>query len=73
MKEASWEDCIESNSSTKRTPDKAKANSLIETAEGRINFLFDNEIKETNANYIFECYYTSILEILQAISFNSRV
>jgi len=58
MREASWEDCIESNSSTERTPDRAK---------GRIDFVFDNEIKETNANYIFECYYTSILELIQAI------
>ena len=36
MKEASWDDCIFSNSSMKITPDKEKAKSLIETAKDSI-------------------------------------
>ena len=67
MKESCWEDCINENSSIKITYDKAKAKFLIETAEGRIKFVSNNKIDETNANYIFECYYTSILELIQAI------
>ena len=36
MKEASWSDCLYSNSSIKITPDIEKAKSLIETAKERI-------------------------------------
>lgn len=69
MKESSWEDCIETNSSLKISPDKAKANSLIDTAKGRVAYLKTNRITEGNANYIFEGYYTSIMEILHALAF----
>lgn len=34
--ESSWEECIETCSSLKVTPDKFKAKSLIDTAIGRI-------------------------------------
>lgn len=66
MKEASWNDCLESNSSIKITPDKGKAKSLIETARERIEYS-NRDINEKNANYIFEGYYSSILEILHAL------
>ena len=66
MKEASWNDCLYSNSSIKITPDKGKAKSLIETAKERIESS-NKDINEKNANYIFEDYYSSILEILHAI------
>ncbi|MEK6826543.1 MAG: hypothetical protein AABX90_02860 [Nanoarchaeota archaeon] len=44
MKEASWDDCIESNSALKVSPDKGRAKSLIETAEERISLV--EEINE---------------------------
>ena len=66
MKEASWDDCISSNSSIKITPDKEKAKSLIETANGRIEFSA-KELNDKNANYVFEGYYSSILELLHAL------
>lgn len=67
MKESCWKDCMETNSSIKISSDKAKAKSLIETANGRINYLKETIIKKDNANYVFESYYTSILEILHAL------
>lgn len=65
MKEASWNDCVESNSALKVSPDKSRAKSLIETAEERISLV--KEINEKNCNFIFEDHYTSILELLQAL------
>ena len=65
MKEASWAECLYSNSSVKITPDKGKAKSLIETAGERIKFS-NKELNENTANYIFEDYYSSILEIVHA-------
>jgi len=67
MKEASWDDCINDKSSIRITPDRAKAISLIDTSKGRIDFVSKSRIDESNANYIFENYYTSIIELLQAI------
>jgi len=66
MKEASWVDCLQTYSSRQVSPDKEKAKSLRETAEGRINII-TKEINEKNANYIFEDYYSSLLEMLHAI------
>ena len=66
MKESSWEECINYNSSIKVTPDKEKSKSLIETAEERIDFSA-RELTEKNANYIFEGYYSSVLELLHAL------
>ena len=67
MKEASWSDCIDSTSSLKVSPNKAKSNSLIETANGRIEFIGQSDLKENNANYIFEGYYSSILEFVHSL------
>lgn len=64
MKEASWDDCLE-ESAIKISPDNERAESLIETSKERINIV--GEINERNANFVFEDYYTSILELLQAI------
>lgn len=66
-KEGNWSECIEEGSSLKVTPNKSKVNSLMDTALGRISFLNENIIKESNANYIFESYYSSVLEILHAL------
>ena len=66
MKEASWEDCLYSNLSIRITPNKAKARSLIETAEERLTVL-SMDLNEKTGNYIFEDYYSSILEKLHAL------
>ncbi len=65
MKESSWMECIETNSVKEITPDIQRSNSLIETAEDRINLI--QEINEKNCNFVFEDYYTSLLEVLQAL------
>lgn len=65
MKEASWIECLESNSAVQVSPDKERAKSLIETAEERVNQI--KEIHEKNCNFVFEDYYTSLLEQLQAV------
>ena len=65
MKEASWNECIESNSAIRAVPDKERAKSLIEIAEQRIALI--KEIDENNCNFVFEDYYTSLLELLQAL------
>lgn len=65
--ESNWDECLETSSSLKVTPDKFKAKSLTDTAIGRNQFLAEIEIKENNANYIYENYYSSALEMLHAI------
>lgn len=63
----SWKDCVQSGASRTVTPDKAKAKSLIDTASGRNTFLASNKVEESTANYIFEGYYSSLLELCHAI------
>ena len=65
MKEASWQDCIDSKNSIKITPNHQKASSLIETSNDRIKY--KNKINENNANFVFEDYYASALELIHAI------
>lgn len=67
MKESNWEDCLFNNSAKNITPNTERANSLIETAKERISLI--KEINEKNCNFVFEDYYTSALELLQAKSF----
>ncbi|MBU0459980.1 MAG: hypothetical protein KJ597_02445 [Nanoarchaeota archaeon] len=67
MKESNWEECLESGSSLKISPDKAKIKSLLETARGRTKYLEENNLKEDNASYVFEGYYSSVLEYLHAL------
>ena len=66
MRESSWNECVNYNSSVKVTPDKEKSKSLIETAEERMEFSA-RELTGKNANYIFEGHYSSILELLHAL------
>jgi|SRR3989344_1632731 len=66
-KESSWHECVENNSSLKISPDPAKAKSLVDTATGRIGFLKGISLTADNANYIFEGYYSSALELLHAL------
>ncbi|MFT4343615.1 MAG: hypothetical protein ACMXYE_02600 [Candidatus Woesearchaeota archaeon] len=67
MKENKWEDCLLTGSTRKITPDNQRANSLKETAKDRIDLI--KEINEKNCNFVFEDYYTSLIEILQANAF----
>ena len=67
MKSASWNDCLLNSSAKTITPDIKRAESLIETAEERINLV--KEVNKKNCNFIFEDYYTSLLELLQAMTF----
>lgn len=67
MKEADWKDCLFNNFARTITPDPKRAESLIETAKERIDLIKD--ITEKNCNFIFEDYYISLLELLQASAF----
>ena len=62
-----WKNCIDNDVSIRITSDKQKARSLIETAFDRIEQI-NKDLNEKTANYIFEDYYTSIVEILEAIA-----
>jgi len=65
MKEASWDECIENDSAKNVSPDLQRAKSLMETARDRTNLI--KSITEKNCNFVFEDYYTSLLELLQAL------
>ncbi|MFH1642642.1 MAG: hypothetical protein ABIC04_07145 [Nanoarchaeota archaeon] len=67
MKETNWDECLINMSARTITPDRKRAESLIETANERISLI--NDINEKNSNFVFEDYYTSLLELLQAITF----
>ena len=67
MKETNWNDCLFNKSARAVTPDIKRSESLIETAKERIILI--KEINEKNCNFVFEDYYTSILELLQALTF----
>ncbi len=67
MKESTWIECLESADSINITPDKAKAKSLMEAARGRLEYLSGQAVNDKTANYIFEGYYSSILELLHSL------
>ncbi len=67
MKEANWQECIENNSAIEITPNNSKVDSLKDTSNGRIEFLKDIIIIEDNANYVFENYYSSMLELFHCL------
>ncbi len=69
MKETEWNDCLDSRSAREVSPDNNRAKSLIETADERTSLI--KEINSRNCNFVFEDYYTSIIELLQAIAFRS--
>ena len=69
MRESNWEDCLSYNSARKVSVDKKRARSLSETSEKRVSLIKD--INEKNCNFVFEDYYTSLLELLQASAFSN--
>lgn len=66
MKEASWSDCLDIGNSVRITPDREKAKSLIETADERINCC--SKISEKNVNFVFEDYYSSMVELIHTLT-----
>ena len=68
MKDASWSDCLENNSVIKVSADKFRAKSLIETSSERVSLI--REVNEKNCNFVFEDYYTSMIELIQALVIN---
>ena len=68
IRESNWSDCLLYNSARKTTPDKSRARFLIHTSAERIEYLKDLKITEKGANFLFEGYYTSTIEILEAIT-----
>lgn len=67
MKESNWDDCLEDTSARNVSIDRDRAKSLAETAKDRISLI--TRIDEKNCNFVFEDYYTSLLELLQASAF----
>jgi len=67
VKESTWKECLETGSALEVSSDVPKARSLLETSLGRNEYLKESGIKETSANFIFEGYYTSVLEMLHAL------
>lgn len=68
MKESSWDDCIFANKAVKVSPDRQKAKSLIKTARERIEFIKAIQLTERNARFVFEDYYTSLIEVVHALA-----
>ncbi|MFH2020884.1 MAG: hypothetical protein ABIJ34_05690 [archaeon] len=67
MKESSWNDCMASNNARNISPDIIRAKSLVETSMQRIGLI--TLINQKNCNFVFEDYYTSIIELIQAMTF----
>ncbi|MBS3065773.1 hypothetical protein J4229_01880 [Candidatus Pacearchaeota archaeon] len=67
MKETNWNDCLINKSAKTISPDIRRAKSLMETAKERISLI--KEVGKKNCNFVFEDYYTSLLELLQATAF----
>jgi uncharacterized protein (UPF0332 family) len=67
MNEATWNECVINNTSLKITPDKAKAKSLVETAMQRIKFTEKKTPDSEELKFVYEDYYSSMIEIIHAI------
>jgi len=66
MKEKDWSECLEFGKSFRIIPDIEKAKSLLETANERIEQT-TKELKKENVNFVFEDYYSSIIEIIHGM------
>lgn len=65
---ASWDECLFKYFAVKVTTNKARIRSLLETAEARVEFASEIVLTDGSANFIFEDYYTSVLEIVEALA-----
>lgn len=68
MKLSDWSMCLASAHARSVSPDRARAASLVETADARI--AVSPSINTKNCDFVFEDYYTSLLEVLQALLFS---
>jgi hypothetical protein len=66
MKEFSWDDCLRNSSSFKKSSNKPRVQSLLGTAKARVTYFNSSSITEGNVNFVFEGYYSSVLELLHA-------
>jgi hypothetical protein len=66
MKSSNWKECLELNDASKITPDTEKSKSLKEIADERIKQI--KGINEKNANFVFEDYYSSVIEMIHSLS-----
>jgi hypothetical protein len=66
MNGKNWEECLKEGFVEVCFKDLNKASSLRKTA-GRIRFFDSQKINSKNANYIFEGYYTSLIEIIHSV------
>lgn len=67
MKEASWKECVDSNNALSTTIDHLKISSLQDMATRRMGYCRKNVIDGKSADFIFEDYYSSLLELLHAL------
>jgi hypothetical protein len=67
VKEKNWGDCLFNCTVKHCSPDLPRAKSLVETAHDRVNLI--EKITDKNCNFVFEDYYTSITECIQASAF----
>ncbi len=65
MREADWNECMESGAAIRRSPDVGRARSLLEVAKERL--LFAKSAFRGNCNFVFEACYSSLLEMLHAL------
>ncbi len=63
----SWKECNEEFSVITIKPDKEKAKSILETANARIKYANKDKIDKTNCSFIFESYYSALIEYLHSI------
>ena len=63
-----WNECIIENAVITITADEQKVKSLVAVAKGRISFFEKQNPVASDINYIFEGFYTSIVDLLHAIT-----
>jgi hypothetical protein len=67
-KEANWGDCIFYKTARAVTPDIARSRFLLKASKERAEYLETLEETDKGINFIFEGYYTSIIELIQSIT-----
>ncbi len=67
MREASWAECLESNTCIPISPDRGKASSVLGLAKERLKYLRTLAVDDKSASFIFEGYYASLLEYAHAL------
>ena len=72
-KEADWDECIDSNNAYPASLDFSKIKSLIKTANARIIFLDKLIPDESNIRFLFESYYSSLLEYTHALVLSKKI